>query len=461
MPLVQPPNQSATEIAASKTLTWPMVCALIQKGRSQFLHAPQIEAEAFSRIQKYPAQIMSSLHCAAVTVPRKLAYVLHEKAAYISPATEAFYLRDSIALSTLEDQCIENLHFPPTDLVTLPVKFTKVSYAQLRGQRFSAPPVWARVGPAKSAGKSLAKADMGMKLTCGFEMLLGDPQNQDRKDVREIKLLLEDIDAGEDHLPTDDVISSWVMHEDDDSWLDINFQDFERELEGKVAASGPTASKGFGDTATQQKLQQIVSRFEEFLNDETAGEEGAEFQDDMDNDDDIDDEDLSSGESEGDDSQISFDEARFTALMKEMIGIPTEIASGASNIPGVAPRLSKTKATNPEVSSDADGDEINRLTQAMEAELKAAGALCLDPLPRVNNPDGTLSKLKDTSERPSNAEASNDSNSDEELNVDYNLAKNLLESFKGQAGMAGPGGNLLGLMGMHLPRDEDDDEALS
>jgi hypothetical protein len=47
--------------------------------------------------------------------------------------------------------------------------------------------------------------------------------------------------------------------------------------------------------------------------------------------------------------------------------------------------------------------------------------------------------------------------SDEEVDIDYNLAKNLLESFKSQAGMAGPAGNLLGMMGMQLPRDEDED----
>jgi hypothetical protein len=96
---------------------------------------------------------------------------------------------------------------------------------------------------------------------------------------------------------------------------------------------------------------------------------------------------------------------------------------------------------------------------------------------------------------------------DEEIGIDFNLAKNLLESFKSQgkiisiphphlsfvqelgarklpgsfhssqkpsspdprwsleidfksqAGMAGPGGNLLGLMGMQLPRDEDSESA--
>ncbi len=44
------------------------------------------------------------------------------------------------------------------------------------------------------------------------------------------------------------------------------------------------------------------------------------------------------------------------------------------------------------------------------------------------------------------------------MDLDYNLVKNLLESFKGQAGTAGPAGNMLGLMGLSLPRDEDDIE---
>jgi hypothetical protein len=45
---------------------------------------------------------------------------------------------------------------------------------------------------------------------------------------------------------------------------------------------------------------------------------------------------------------------------------------------------------------------------------------------------------------------------DEELDVDFNLAKNLLESFKSQTGLQGPAGNLMGIMGLQLPRDEDD-----
>jgi hypothetical protein len=33
----------------------------------------------------------------------------------------------------------------------------------------------------------------------------------------------------------------------------------------------------------------------------------------------------------------------------------------------------------------------------------------------------------------------------------------MLKAFKGQAGMAGPAGNMMGLMGVQFPRDADDE----
>ncbi|KAF9975766.1 hypothetical protein BGZ73_000437 [Actinomortierella ambigua] len=45
-----------------------------------------------------------------------------------------------------------------------------------------------------------------------------------------------------------------------------------------------------------------------------------------------------------------------------------------------------------------------------------------------------------------------------EVNVDLNLAKNLLESFKSQGGLPGPSSNLLGRLGIVLPRDDEGDE---
>lgn len=49
------------------------------------------------------------------------------------------------------------------------------------------------------------------------------------------------------------------------------------------------------------------------------------------------------------------------------------------------------------------------------------------------------------------------------INVDMNLVQNLLESYSSQQGLAGPAGNILGQMGVHLPppqETETNDEIL-
>lgn len=41
------------------------------------------------------------------------------------------------------------------------------------------------------------------------------------------------------------------------------------------------------------------------------------------------------------------------------------------------------------------------------------------------------------------------------VDVDVNLVKSFLDSFSSQQGLPGPASNLLGLMGVALPRDDD------
>ena len=460
IPLSQPTDGSGRENAVPGALTLQDACKCIQGDCSRFLHSPLLEAEAFYRIRDHPNQISKSLHSALLTIPRRLAYVLSEKAAYISPAIEAFYLRDPIAMRPLQLPSTEGFAFPPADLVNVLVKFTKVGYAQLKSQQFSIPPTWAGVIATLHDKTPRARAVMGMKLTCGFEMLLSDPQNQDKRPVREIKILLEDIDRGGEQLPKDSELAEWPGQEDDDSWLDINFQDFERELGGRRTGGMPKSRGGFGDKTAQENLQKMVSRFEDFLNDDTAGSEGADIPDDMDNDND---EDLpSSLSSEGEDKEVSFDEAQFASTMREMMGMPPETKARTES--AHAPRVrDDTKGLEVEqitgVLAESDEErETQQLTEAMEAELKAAGALQLDPYPRKggNWESPQLESLVGDSVAGEASQEDEKTSEDKKLDVDYNLAKNLLESFRSQAGVAGPSGNLMGLMGMHFPRDEDD-----
>jgi hypothetical protein len=149
----------------------------------------------------YPSQISNSLHHARITIPRKLVYILHNCPASIAPAVEAFYLRDPIALKQVQKN-VSGLVLPPIDLVTTSIKFTKVLYAQLKSQQFSAPNAWKAciVEAEKAATSDHAKQmdfthlELGMKVTSGFEMLVSDPFYQDNRSVQAMKILLEDLE---------------------------------------------------------------------------------------------------------------------------------------------------------------------------------------------------------------------------------------------------------------------------
>jgi hypothetical protein len=433
----------------------------------RLLHSVSIEEEAFYRLRNYPEQIANNMHYALVTLPRKIAFLLHQKPAYIAPAAEAFYLRDPIALKPLQVKKNDKLVFPPEDLMTMSVKFPRVAYAQLKSQGFPAPAAWAEW----VASNSDKKAETGMKIWCGFEMLLSDTQHQDKPAVREMKMLLGDLETGDEKLPANDEVATWELREDDEKWLDISFDDLEGELAGKSKTK--TAKRGeFGDKAAQENLQRIVAQFERFLNDDEAGPDGAGlFDEESDEEFDEDDEDSGDVDSAGEDKEASFDEDEFTKMMREMMGMPSEVMQELMSIKangrasGTASNgeheLKRSTDRVEELDSDASDDdkEMQSIIKRMEAELNETGVLNLEPTPRKLGAARGAIKGKGKAKEPVEEE-SDESDDAEEHDVDVNLVKNLLESFKSQAGMAGPGGNLMGMMGLNMPRDEkqDDDE---
>ena len=434
-----------------KSLTSNEALDIVENQTSKLLHDPAVEAEAFHRLQKYPKQISDSLHHALLMIPRKLAYILHEDPAYISAAVEAFYIRDPIALRPLHGYNHTELLFPPIDLVVTSVKFTKVGYAQLKSQQFAAPALWADSASARTDANSQDRIAMGMKITCGFEMLMHDPQNQDRKDVREILMLLEDIRLGQDVLPTDDDIKLWGTREDDEAWLDINFEEFEKVLGGNGKEDAPKSNGGFGDKGAEENLHKMVQRFEDFLNDDAAGADGAEFLDDMDKDDEEDGAISDDSDDEGEDTDVSFDEDGFANMMRETLGMAPTVGS---------PNATHTvKSSQDERSSSSDEDYTEGVHQAMqdiERELREAGTLTLDAKAQTGDLEPQRKAIERDSSRglSKTGMAAEDISGEKETDIDFNLAKNLLESFKSQGGAPGPGGNLISLMGMRLPRDE-------
>ena len=421
------------EQSSSGSLSFGQALDLIQKSAKSLLHIEEIEKEAFFRLRDYPSAISSSLHNALIKIPRRLAYVLHQNPSYISSAIESFYVRDPISLKPLATKDTATLHFAPEDFVTVSVRFTRVGYAQLRSQEFAPPPAWTAIRPHAQE----PQVAMGLKVSCGFEMLLQDKQNQDRRTVREIKLLLEDIDSGEDFLTSNEDISKWPRTQDDEKWLDINFEDLETELSGKSAQA---KTKGFGDEAAQDNLRKMVSRFESFVKDDDAGVDGVEDLDDMDSDDE------STGSSEpsstGEDKNGSFDDKEFEQAMREMMGMPPDQVE-KSGLLDEARKLALDMEDEEEGERDEE-EEVKKIMEMMDQELRGHGALNLNPSKRTS---GKAVAKEDLGELSSDDEL-------EDNDIDEDLVKNMLEALKGQGGMSGPAGNMMRAMGIQLPRDE-------
>ncbi|KAJ4551483.1 hypothetical protein HRR88_003288 [Exophiala dermatitidis] len=474
--IIKPASGSRSSKRTEEKLSLQQAREILLHEPKRIMHSTTMEEEAFFRLRNYPAQIEENMHHALVTVPRKVAYLLHQKPAYIAPAVEAFYLRDPIALKPLQKKENKgNMIFPPEDFVTVSVKFPRVAYAQVKSQDFPPPAVYADSMPSKTDSKAYVRAETGMKVTCGLEMLLTDPQHQDRSEVREMKMLLDDLESGDETLPSEDEIKSWEQREDDEKWLDISFDDLETELAGRKGQAEKGKKPGFGDKAAQENLQRIVKQFEEFLNDDKAGPDGAGFfgDDDSDDDEDMDDDD---DDDSGEDKDASFGEDEFSKMMQEMMGMPPEVMKeimmgqlgpGASDPAkrsnlrpppdGLGGHVEEMDSAD---NSEPDGEDMQAFMKQMEAELRGTGVLDLN---RTSNEaagkrPATLRDSGQNNEHDIEELSSDDDDIDNE--IDVNLAKNLLESLRSQAGMPGPGGNLMGMMGLNLPRDEPDEDGM-
>jgi hypothetical protein len=485
-----------------KPLKLEKALSVISETPAALHHYPKVETEAFHRLKNYPTAIAENQHHATIPVPRKVAHLLHLNPSYIAPVVEAFYLRDPISLRLIQpSKSKTTLIFPPEDIVEISVRFTKVLYAQLLGQQWAAPGPWGSALQALVKGKEsrdVEKAEIGIKVAAGMEMLLSHSLHASKKPVHEIKVLLEDLETGDDVVPTDAEIAAWPKREDDESWLNIDFSEFEKELDGK----GGGKEGGFGDKSAQDNLKKMVERFNAFIDDEDAGIEGADGLDPMDQDDDSDAENrewedpessdddepvaaatsskntsaskapkVESAPDDGDDkdeyADAEFDEYE-TALEKFMMLSSAE----KSVLLDDARALALAEEANDEQAEDEDEDEeIQKLSQMMEAELFSHDALNIDPnrststkaLKRDIANGRKLDKGKGKAKLADLAEADEESDGDidvldDDYNLaDYHLADNMLKSFKGQVGMSGPAGNLMGLMGVQFPNDADDE----
>ncbi|KAI4655928.1 hypothetical protein J4E93_000644 [Alternaria ventricosa] len=441
----------------------------------------KVEKEAFHRLAGYPAAISENQHHATLPLPRKVAHILHSNPSYIAPVVEAFYLRDPISIRLIQPEKSKTpLTFPPEDFVDVSVRFTKVLYAQLLGQHWEPPAPWdTALEQLVKSGRPTEKAEIGIKITAGMQMLLSHSLYASRKPMREIALLLEDVENGDDTLPSNAEIAGWPKREDDEGWLNIDFSEFEKELEGK----GSGAKDAFGDKNAEENLKKMVARFNDFLADNEAGAEGADgvldpmdvdndseagsrgWEDPEDSDSPAENETKSKGKSkakarnsededdtdEEDDAEADAEYAEYEQAFEKYMMLPAAEKA-------ILTEEARALALEQDAEKEED-EEIQKLSEMMEAELFSHGALNVNPKSEHKPGTGLLSdsKGKGKGKLQEVAEEDEEDEDDDLLDEDYNLADNMLKAFKGQAGMAGPAGNMMRAMGVQFPQDADDE----
>ncbi|KAL9048129.1 MAG: hypothetical protein Q9162_007847 [Coniocarpon cinnabarinum] len=367
------------------------------------LHLPEVQAEAFSRLKSYPQQLQASTHIGAAMLPRKLAYIIHHAPATISSAVWAFQKRDRSHARTLEN--VDWYHFPPADLVRMAIRFNRTSFAQLKSEDLSLPNEWNQVEHIKSQ-KTLNELDLGLKVIAGYELLMRDSTLQSSRAGLEVQVLLNDIEEDGSTLPSNEEIAQWPQREESEDWLDVNYEDFERELSG---VSSSNLQPSFIDTNAEDSLRRVIAGFEKLMDHDD--DDHAQLKDFL-SDDDVEGSGGSHDESADDEPTIPrLDRAgEHTSLMN--VRQPQETAKDSSR-----PDAGAEVPPIEEIDRDEDEptiEEVQQMLHEMQAELQHEGVL------DGNDPNALQ-----------NALAQHDGDDGEGTDARHLLARNFLASLKG------------------------------
>jgi hypothetical protein len=148
--------------------------------------SPAIQEAVQARIEGYPGKIVELLHRTNAYVPVGVAALLKEKPNLISSAVLAFCNRDPIDMKA----CRAMRYFPPENRVMTSVVFTKCLYAMITHQKYNPDRRTGWNMPATNS-KDFKAHNLGVKLACGFEILVaqtkqmseGDKQTQNPIDL--------------------------------------------------------------------------------------------------------------------------------------------------------------------------------------------------------------------------------------------------------------------------------------
>ncbi|KAG8373445.1 hypothetical protein BUALT_Bualt11G0025000 [Buddleja alternifolia] len=466
---------------------------LVSRDDDSVSRAPEaVQLHLSKKIGEFPARAYRNVHRVRVRVPVSVALVLKHEPCLVSLAVEGFYDRDidSMKYAARMEKFLPN--GKAEEMVEVVVRMSRAMYAQLVQQKFQAPSCF--LMPERGNVGTYMEAELGMKITCGFEMMyqLRKKQGEEGKGStweafresmersgyfegllpgsKEYNRLMQNAEGyyqnSSSHVRASEVLSTPVKRideilalphsaddfknqelppSDDDSWLyggedELNtaLQERQKEMElydlkhKKKQKSKEQEDGGStsGKDFDEYDLGGIAKSMQAFVK-KMSSYEGAEVPDDRNL------------------KDVDFDVDQFMKDMDTVMGH----------------RGSKDNDSDLEVeegsSSDLDFDDYEDGENSEDME--EGGDAFMHSYSDVLNKELKATTLNKTfvhaHEQSSKKNDEGTSSVNEEMNeftpvdVDLNLVKNFLDSYSSQEGLSGPASNLLGLMGLKLPED--------
>ncbi|EEF28427.1 SGT1 protein, putative [Ricinus communis] len=450
-----------------------------------------------NRISDYPERAKKNTHKVRVRVPVSVAQVLKYEPCLISLGVEGFYDRDIDTMKyAAKMERFLSKGGRGEELVCASVTMSRAMYAQLMQQKFVAPKCYPKM-PNRDDMEGFMEAELGMKIACGFEMMyqMRRKEGEEGKGSSWIKYKesLEKSGFFEGFLPgskeykrlmekaeeyyrssamfsrisemmsapvrrideilaiqhsTDDFQNQDVPPSDDDSWLyngeselSTALQERQKEMDLYNAKhkhkqklkepedAGPSSDADLSDF----DLGDIAKTMQAFM-DKVSSYKGAEVPENRNM------------------KEVDLDVDQFLKDMESVTKChgPEDIASDVSEA---------ASSSDMDFDESEDGSDIMEPSEDNEDREDTFMHTYLDAL-NDELKNTTLKKsfvhANDNTKRNEGTSNAAGEDMDEEftpVDVDVNLVKSLLDSFSSQQGQAGPTSNLLGLMGLQLPRD--------
>ncbi|XP_038997489.1 protein ecdysoneless homolog isoform X2 [Hibiscus syriacus] len=435
-----------------------------------------IQSVIQSRIAGYPEKAKLNTHTVRVRVPVTVAQVLKHRPSLISLAVEGFYDRDldSMKHAAKMEQFLKG--GKDVEMVSVAVKMSRAMYAQLMQQRFQAPKCYPM--PPK---KGDLEAELGMKIACGFEMMYQEKKKEGEEgkgsDWKMYKESLEKsgyfkglMEKAEEYyrnsslfpntgemlnapvrqideilsLPysADDFKNKDIPHSDDDSWLysgeeELNsvLLDRQKEMELYELKHKKKSKEQQGTDASSSSkgedfdLSELVKTMQGFIH-KVSSYEGAEVPVDR------------------DPKEVELDVESFMKDVESVIKY-----QGDENLTG---DVDEEGTSDMDFDESEDGSDMSDREDGEDSFMHSYSDVMNDELKSTTLKKSFVHANEQTSNK--NEGTSNATEDMEEefspVDVDVNLVKNLLDSFSCQQGLPGPTSNLLGLMGVKLPKDD-------